>query len=277
MPKLADHPSSKLTKLLFIGDSGAGKTGALAALAKAGYNLRIVDFDAGCDILLNLLRDDPAAMDRVIVETYTDKLKAVGGQIVPDGVPNAFSNALNTLTHWKFPERIGPAGEKWEAYDLGKITSWGPQDVLVLDSLSLFSEAAMRYVLAINGRQPGKAQLQDWGQMGSMVEAVIQLLYSSQVGCNVIVNTHIKVQGEEGEVKRGLPNCLGQKIPSTVGRYFNSVLLARTVGTGNSAKRQIVTRPEGIIELKNAAPKRVPATLPLETGLAEFFKMMQEG
>ena len=40
MAKLAAHQSAVTTKMLFIGDSGAGKTGALASLAGAGSGAR---------------------------------------------------------------------------------------------------------------------------------------------------------------------------------------------------------------------------------------------
>ena len=45
MSSLADHQSSELTKVLVIGDSKSGKTGALTSLVAAGYKLRILDFD----------------------------------------------------------------------------------------------------------------------------------------------------------------------------------------------------------------------------------------
>jgi len=53
MPKLGDHQSKSTTKMLFVGDSGAGKTGALASLAAAGYHLHIMDLDNGLDVLNN--------------------------------------------------------------------------------------------------------------------------------------------------------------------------------------------------------------------------------
>ena len=57
MPALGQHQSSDIVKMLFIGPSGAGKTGALASLASAGYNLRILDMDNGLDVLANVLND----------------------------------------------------------------------------------------------------------------------------------------------------------------------------------------------------------------------------
>ena len=46
MPRLA---ATERMMLLLVSVSGMGKTGALASLAKAGYSLRILDFEADSD------------------------------------------------------------------------------------------------------------------------------------------------------------------------------------------------------------------------------------
>lgn len=271
MPTLANHQSNSATKLLLIGDSGSGKTGALASLALAGYNLRILDFDNGLDILSHFIKKGDTTnkniISNVIYETLTDKHKAVAGKTVIDGIPQAFQRGMNLLTEWK----VG--GDN--PYNLGKITAWGSKDVLVIDSLTFCSEAAMRHVLAINGRGSNPPQIQDWGEAMRMIEGMLGLLYSSAISCNVIVTAHIAFLGDEGGMTRGYPSTLGQKLPPKVGRYFNSVLMARAIGAGAAAKRKIITRSEGLIELKNSAPTEVPAMLDLGTGLAEFFKLTQ--
>ena len=42
MPPLSESTASHFVKLMYIGDSGTGKTGSLASLAAAGYKLRLV-------------------------------------------------------------------------------------------------------------------------------------------------------------------------------------------------------------------------------------------
>src|SRR6185312_12516236 len=74
MPTLADHPSSSVIKLLNIGESKTGKTGALASLVKAGYTLHILDYDNGLDILQTALRGDNAALARVHFATLRDTI-----------------------------------------------------------------------------------------------------------------------------------------------------------------------------------------------------------
>ena len=56
MPSILDDTAAP-AKILLIGKSGAGKTGALASLVAAGYNLRIIDTDKGVRPLRSLLTD----------------------------------------------------------------------------------------------------------------------------------------------------------------------------------------------------------------------------
>jgi GTPase SAR1 family protein len=56
MPKASNHSSSKLNKLLYIGDSGTGKTTSLFSLVQAGYKLRIFDFDNLLAPLISVVR-----------------------------------------------------------------------------------------------------------------------------------------------------------------------------------------------------------------------------
>ena len=274
MPSMTQHPVSHITKMLLLGESGSGKTGSLASLVKAGYNLRILDFDNGVDIYKNLLEGDTEALGRITYETLTDKMKGVAGKSIPDGMPTAFSRATALLDRWQMKETLGPDGEVYPAYDLGQITSWGSNDVLVIDSLTMMANAAMRWVLTVNNRPPGVKQLQDYGAAQDMIEAVLQRLYCDAVKCNVIVISHVAYIGEENDM-RGLPMALGKALSPKIPRYFNTMLLCRTEGTGPGARRKIHTQPTGIVELKNTAPIGMPASFPLETGIADFFAIVQ--
>ena len=66
MPKGSQHSSASLTKMLLIGESGSGKSGALASLAAADYKLRILDFDNGLDFLMRYMRKNhPDKIDNI--------------------------------------------------------------------------------------------------------------------------------------------------------------------------------------------------------------------
>ncbi|KKK98315.1 hypothetical protein LCGC14_2644000, partial [marine sediment metagenome] len=79
MPQGTKHQSHNVTKLLNIGDSGAGKTSALACLADAGYRLIIADFDNGLDILIKIIKKKNAkALENLYYETFTDEMQMSG-------------------------------------------------------------------------------------------------------------------------------------------------------------------------------------------------------
>lgn len=267
MPKLGDHQSKTTTKLLLIGDSGSGKTGSLASLAAEGYRLHIMDLDNGLDVLQNLLTDKSSqyvkqnakCVENVDFVTITDKMKNINGRLVP-ATATSWTRAIKLLVDWTDGD-----------LKLGPITTWGPKDILVIDSLTMLSTAALNMILSMNARLGQRPHQSDWGDGQQLVEGLLQMLYDEGVQCNVIVCCHITFLGEEGGPLRGYPNTLGKALPPKVGRYFNSALMARTMGQGTMQKRKILTNTSGIIELKNTAPMRVLPEYPLETGLAQYF------
>jgi len=260
MPSLLEHPSAKTVKMLNIGESGAGKTGALASLAQAGYNLWVLDYDNGLDVVQNVLRrlPDPlaaSALKRVTYETLRDTIVSVGGLPRVKSPVSAYKGAGKVLTEWG-------------------AQNFTPQDVLVLDTLTTFSEAAFNEALQLAGRLNQRPQLQDYGWMADSVKLFIEMITAPELNCHVIVNTHVRyLSGEaDAEIMKGLPNAKGQEISRIVSRYFNTVTLTRTRGTGPAAKREISTQPQGVVEVKTSAPTHVKPTYPIETGLASLFE-----
>ena len=261
MASLAAHQSATTTKMLFIGDAGSGKTGALASLAKAGYNLRIIDCDNGLDILASILADEPEALARVSYVTCTDTYKTLAGKpCVPQ--PKAWARACSMLDNWKT-----------DTENFGPIETWGEKDILIIDSLTMLSGQALAHVLALNSRPQGPAQIQDWGIAMNAIEGLCGKLYSDTVSCNVIITSHITYIGDEDNMQ-GYPSTLGNKLPPKIGRYFNSVLRAFVRGSGQASKRLIATRSQGNVSLKTPS-LNIPMELPLDTGLASYFKAVR--
>lgn len=255
MPSLIDHPSTSVIKLLMIGESGSGKTGALASLAKAGYRLWVLDFDNGLDIVQNVLRNDRDALARVTYETLRDTISVVNGVPKYKAPVHAYKDAGKTLNEWgadKFTDR----------------------DVVVLDTLTTFSDAAFNEALVLGGRLNQRPQLQDYGWTADSVKLFIEMLTSPEFGAHVIVSTHIRwfAADEEAQTQaKGLPNAKGQEISRVVSRFFNTVALVRTQGSGPAAKRVISTKPQGVVEVKTSSPTTVKDSYPIETGLAALF------
>src|SRR6266702_6195951 len=126
MPTINNHQSNLFTKLLLLGDAKSGKTTALESLVAAGYKLRILDMDNLLDGLKDkVMRDCPERAGNVEFRTLRDKYATTPLGMSIDGVPKAFTYAMKMLDRWKYDD-----------VDLGKPAEWGPDTILVVDSLS---------------------------------------------------------------------------------------------------------------------------------------------
>lgn len=283
MASLADHQSAESTKMLLLGDSGTGKTGALASLVIAGYNLKVWDYDNGLDILVGVLKEKAGQdttrlakwLSQVQYQTLTDPRGVVNGQLVPVKA-EAWTKGINLFSKWP---------------DGGNINTWGPQDIAVIDSLTFAGKAAMRYIAQLNARLTVAPQIQDYWDAQRLAENLCATLFDGGVKCNVIVLSHIREVGkseqkivtdakgnqkvvtvtEEGSKKGYAETGTGNALSPQIGRYFNAILLAHIAGSGQSIRREIITQPVENIGLKNPAPGIAKRVYPLETGLAEYF------
>lgn len=261
MPKASDHKSAAITKMLLIGESGSGKTGALASLAAAGYKLRIIDMDSGLDFLMRHMRKHhPDKLDNIEYVSIRDKLKSGGAVgVVNVGVPNGYTRAVSLM-------------DKWED---GTIPSqWGPEYILVLDSLTFFANAAFRWKEALNPNAKEPRTIFYAAQ--DAVEDVLALLTSDEMNCNVIVTSHVRWMDRQDGTVKAFPSAVGGALSPKIPTYFNTLVLAETTGSGTSIRRQIKTAPTNFMDLKNPAGSDLSQPLPIETGLAEFFKLVQE-
>lgn len=297
-------------KMILCGDSKAGKTGALASLLLAGYHVRVIDLDNGADVLMGIkaIKDlitsytesdtswrltlsNGAVLD---VQTCTDSYirtkrtqivagKPVEGYVmVPDGT--AWDKALRQFHEW--PEH-------------GPIETWGPDTVLAIDSMSFFSQAALNWVMKLNGRLGQRAFDTDYGDAQALVKGVLGTIFNVDLRCNVIMITHLDYRGgnlfkeradkpnrpaptpdhnDLSVVEKAYPMTLGKALNNTIGRYFNTLFLVKTVGSGTSTKRVICTSNTNIgtaqIDLA-AIDLETPAELPIATGLADYFERVK--
>lgn len=287
MAPLTKHQSTQTTKLLLIGDSGAGKSGSLACLAAEGYKLRILDFDNGLDILKSYLTDEsspyckknPQCAENVSFKTLSDTMQNLNGKLAPKKA-TAWPSAISMLMHWKDGDE-----------DLGKVVDWGPDTVLVLDSLSMASTAALNYHLFLNAAL-GKTRTQnearrDIGGAQNLLRDLLTMLYDESIRCNVIVTSHVTMVTEAGgapkveegkfdQVPTGYPSAIGRALSPHIPRFFNNMLTIRTIGSGASAKHKIFTAAQNlgnvVLAGKSSAPLKVKDSYDIAWGLAEFFK-----
>lgn len=264
MGNIANHGSGKITKLLCLGDSGSGKTGALASLAAAGYKLRIVDVDNGLDLLRGYLTDpnspyvlqSKTCAENCEFETITDSMKQIGGRLIPVNA-SVWTRVVDLLDKWKTPTA-----------DFGNISTWTEKDILVIDTLSILADHALKFILKLNARLGQRPHQSDWWEAQQLVMGLLEKLYDDAVKCNIVVNCHIKYMEDDNKIMKCFPESVGKQFSPKIGRYFNSVVLFRT--TGN--QKEIITKSTPQLDLKTSAPLKVKDKYPISTGLADLFK-----
>lgn len=266
MAPLKDHQFDSLVKLVYIGDSSTGKTGSLTSLVAAGYKVRVLDFDNGVGTLRSyVLKECPDKIGNVDSIAVRDEMKLAtsalyNGRKGPTvSSPKAFTDGLGYM-------------EKWD--DGTNPAEWGPEYIFVVDTLSAYGKAAFAWAKGLN---PGAKDPRQWYFAAqTAVEDTIALLTSAAFKTNVIIISHVNYKDAVEGSSKGYVNAIGSALGPTIPRYFNTLVLAETVGFGKSIRRTIKTVPTGVVDLKTPVAHTVSAELPLETGMATLFELIRK-
>jgi hypothetical protein len=257
MAKLSAHQSGKYVKILYIGDSGTGKTGSLTSLVKAGYKLKVLDLDNGLDALRQWISHEKLDPDQVDFETLRDEMTITS--LGPTVKPLAYMKALKLMSEWSDGTKPSEAGEK---------------DVFVLDSLTALGKAAFEWARA---QSPAAKDPRQWYFAAQQtVDNVLGMLTSAAFKSNLVIISHINYKELEEGVHKGHPTAVGSAMGPAIPRYFNTMIQAEIRGSGKDAKRTIKTLPTSVIDLKNPAPFKLEPVYDLGTGLASIFEAIKE-
>lgn len=260
MPSGLEHPANAegktgIFKGLMVGDTGTGKTGALASLLDAGYKLRVLDFDAGLDPVIGYVKDK-RKLSNLSYETLRDEFKVVGSYLAVKKAP-AFQRAMAKLQNWD---------------EFGPVETWGPDCILVVDTLGAMAVSSFNMVLQANGivspsGQRGGPEQSHYGTaMDNIDRALLWLTNPEIVPCHVLVNAHWSTN-DEGGMSRLVPETIGNKLSPKVGRKFNN-LFSFSITAG---ERSIKVKKDGLIACKSSKPLSKDK-YPIESGMAEIFK-----
>lgn len=269
MPNATSYLTNhKATRILLVGDPGAGKSTACAHLALSPHIDRIFVLDLD-DNWRGPLRQLPSeALTKIHIETLRDRtvLDAKGRYTpVVRGVPTAFPSLVRLLADWTDSE----TGQSF-----GDPSEWSERDALILDGLSGLAVATMTYTMYAASRMGQSRRIKDWGNAIERFEGVVQVL-NSGLPCQVIATAHLARLAPEkdtaddddegtpksdGHTRGGqtapenfwmrYPSALGQKLPPRVGGYFEAVVQAKRVGKDLMARRVLKTTPDDDVDVK---------------------------
>lgn len=261
MPGLDAHQSNDFVKLMYIGDSGSRKTASLISLVEAGYQLRILDYDNGLDILKYLVRTKcPDKIKNVQFMSFRDKYVATPQGLTIQGAPRAYVAGLTALNKWE---------------DGSRPAEWGPNVVCVVDSLTWMAKAAFEWARGMN---PNAREPRTWYNVAQeSLLTTIGLLFGDAFQANVIVISHIDWRTNAQGLRQGWPNAIGEKLGPKIASATNTLLLADKQGVAEKAKYVIRTVPTAEINLKLPVPFDSAPTYDNEVGLAEIFALIKQG
>ena len=214
--------------------------------------------DNGRDILINLVRDRcPERLKQIRYQTFRDKFKLGPAGPTIAGPPKAFMSATKAL-------------DKWDDDTIP--SEFGMNTIFVLDSLTSFGRGAYQWAKAIS---PTVKHKQQWYQTAQdIVEDTIAGLTAEDFKTNVLVITHIDAADPEKGSTKDFPAAIGKALGPKLGRYFNTLILADTRGSGKNVVREIKTVSTPMMDLKSANPMKVEATYDISIGLASIFKAL---
>lgn len=275
-------------KLINVGDTGSGKTGAILSLAAAGYKVRIADLDNGMEALVDLMTNEKSpypkhTLENIRWKTMTEPMRVIGGQFIPKSA-TVWQRMVENLENWKGDSRALASGEIISCEDkLGPVSSWDAKTVFVLDTLSTAGTAALNFHLMMNGalgkKRTGHEGMRDIGAAQDMLDKLFQWVFDTSIKCNIILNTHVVFAKEDGKNPEpgyngpiyAFPAAIGKALSPKMGKYFNHMLLTKKEGNA----QRIYTRGIPNIGLKSGAPLRVAQSYDVKDGLAKYFEAIQ--
>lgn len=300
MPALMD-PMTESAKIVLLGDSGHGKTGAKAAAIAIGLKYRGVDTDRGFKVLRSLLTDShyPYAeyMKKAGIDpTEPGRISYIPIDVAMGMMPQKSKANTGTMFNMLQPtssapfERVLDLLNNWNDGDikLGSIRDWDNDCILDIDTVSTLAELAKYWNQDMNGHLGSLEDDhgRDTGAAQELVSRLNIMLTSPNIRCNVIATTHISwIDTTRGATQspsqllrdhmpvdaRGFPSIIGRALSPVFGKRWNDMFIVRRVG--NRGERRIYTGPIDGIDAKNSVWLD-PRGYDLSTGLAEIFNAL---
>ena len=178
-----------------IGYPGSGKTGALASLLNVGYKVRVLDFEGNFQPLIGFA--DERGLANLDVITFQDRFRNGDKYMEVIGIPEAFNNSMRMLQEWKYKDEDGTE------INLGKSAEWGPDTILVVDSLTSLAMTIKSRAMKMNNKTPANMTSAVWGHMVADLEKFIDTLKADHRRHHLIINTHKQILGPSDFIQQG--------------------------------------------------------------------------
>ncbi len=287
MPKLDTTYLAGKKRILLVGDPGTGKTTAVGHLLEHGYKLFVADFDRKLGVIGQHVPKQ--FHQNLVYATLVDKQKIdqSSGRAIPIGKPTAYPKFSRLLDRW-----VDDDGT-----DYGSPQEWDSNTWLVVDGLTSFTQAVLRWIKADRGVSATKTSGPTLGIAIEMVEAMVGTFLGFNL--NLLVIAHLKASSaaekdmfgdaSDAAAKEALedkreavshradkmiryPNTVGRDLPRYIGGYFTAVIQAKNVGSGPRTQKVLSTVPDNDVLVQVPVANKV---LPPEMPLNQLHKIIE--
>lgn len=213
--------------VMLCGTTGTGKTYSIRTLVESGLEVFVLFTEPGMEVLADLPPEKlhwryiaPAAPSFADMISSAQKINTLSFEALtklPDINKRNYTEFIDVLTCLSnfTCDRTGES--------FGSVDSWGPERVLVVDSLTGLSIMAMNLVA---GSKPVKS-MADWGVAIDNLERLITKL-CVDTRCHFVLLAHL--ERETDEVTGGtslMASTLGRKLAPKLPRFFSDVVQAK--------------------------------------------------
>jgi len=219
---LDDLPKSARVKVLVFGAPKSGKTALVGKLAET-HKLHYFDLENGVKTLLNPAILKPEFRKNVELVSIPDhKLYPIAIDTIREVLRGGAKKICST--HGKVNcATCLKTNASFTEVDIGK---FGPNDILVIDSLSQLARSAMNKVTFKEVTKPNgeeyKQTYADYAAQGNLIEQVLSFI--QVVDMNIIVISHeLESESLEGREKI-VPVAGTRNFSLTCSKYFDSVI-----------------------------------------------------
>lgn len=210
--------------VLLMGASGTGKTHSLRTLVDSGLEVFVLFTEPGMEVLADIPSDklhwhyippsSPDWSDMIDSASKINKLSLKSLSEMSDinkSKYTEFLDVLGSLANFK-DDRTGQT--------FGGVDSWGPERVIVVDSLSGLSIMAMNLIA---GSKPVKS-IADWGVSVDNLERLLTKL-CVDTRCHFVLISHLERETDEVTGGTSLTaSTLGRKLGPKLPRFFSDVI-----------------------------------------------------
>jgi len=219
-------------KILLVGSTGTGKTTSIKTFIDAGITPMCIFTELGYGAALG--STDPKHLHWVEVPAAVESLESLASKtnalMTMDTSALAKMQDVNrhrATNMMKFVKTLNQFKCERTDEDFGPVASWGPDRVLVIDSLSGLIEMAW---IAIIGAKPLRDK-PDYGKVQELVGSQIKWLCHA-LKCHILLTAHVDRTFNEITNETLLTPALpGKAMISTFGMYWDEILMSLRKGS----------------------------------------------